>query len=382
VSELRNLLQAIDRLAASARRAAIATVIDVRGSTYRRPGAKLLVPDDGAPIGTISGGCLEGDVAEVARAVIEDGTSRVRTWDLTADDDEWGLGLGCNGAIEVLIEPIDASSPLTDAIRSAVIHRRPTSLVTVVDSEFPAPVGGSRVVVRLDGTPRQTSGDLSIDAQAAAAARRQLGEGGAGIQHLAGGTRAFVDVFEPPTTLLICGAGPDAEALVDAASGIGWPVVVADERANALAGDGFRAAERGVSPDRPERVASAAGVDRWTFAVVMSHHFQRDKAYARSLLRSSAPYIGMLGPAARTRRIVAELAAEGVTISDEELRRLHGPAGLDVGAEGPHEIAAAICAEVIAVRSRRNGGFLRERAAPIHGRPSDAADRAASSRIG
>jgi xanthine dehydrogenase accessory factor len=364
VSELRVLLQAIERFSGASVRLAIATIVDVHGSTYRRPGAKLLVPEAGATVGTISGGCLEGDVAEVALSVIRDATPRVRTWDLTTDDDgQWGLGLGCNGAIEVLVEPLHEASQMIGALRSAVDLRRPSSLVTVLDSRDPEHAAGATVFVPLDEPgPQQTSGHATLEEQAAVAARRQFDEGRSGVQHLEGGIRAFVDVLAPPPTALICGAGQDASALVDAASGLGWRVVVADERVAALDSGRFTAAAALVCPERPELVAAAASVDPWTFAVVMSHQFERDKAHVRALLGSPAPYIAVLGPAARTKRLTTELVADGVAVGEAERRRLHGPAGLDIGAEGPHEIAAAICAEIIAVQRGRGGGFLRDAA--------------------
>ena len=129
------MLQAIESLSAKGERMALATIVAVRGSTYRRPGARLLVPEDGAPIGNISGGCLEGDVTDMARIVMEEGRARLAGWDLTADDDEvWGLGLGCNGAIEVFIEPADRAAEVAGALRMALEEERPISVVTVLES--------------------------------------------------------------------------------------------------------------------------------------------------------------------------------------------------------------------------------------------------------
>ncbi len=135
MSEIGDVLQAIESLSAKGERMALATIVAVRGSTYRRPGARLLVPEDGAPIGNISGGCLEGDVTDMARIVMEEGRARLAGWDLTADDDEvWGLGLGCNGAIEVFIEPADRAAEVAGALRMALEEERPISVVTVLES--------------------------------------------------------------------------------------------------------------------------------------------------------------------------------------------------------------------------------------------------------
>src|SRR6187402_380660 len=151
MSEIADVLAAIESLSAKGERMALATIVAVRGSTYRRPGARLLVPEDGAPIGNISGGCLEGDVTDMARIVMEEGRARLAGWDLTADDDEvWGLGLGCNGAIEVFIEPAEEAALVAGALRAALEEDRPIGVITAIESEDAAVEPGARIVVRPD----------------------------------------------------------------------------------------------------------------------------------------------------------------------------------------------------------------------------------------
>src|SRR5437879_562737 len=153
MSEIADVLAAIEALSARGERMALATIVSVRGSTYRRPGARLLVPEDGAPIGNISGGCLEGDVTDMARVVMEEGRARLAGWDLTADDDAvWGLGLGCNGAIEVFIEPADRAAEVAGALRIALEEERPISVVTVLDGGSSGVEPGARIVVRPGGS--------------------------------------------------------------------------------------------------------------------------------------------------------------------------------------------------------------------------------------
>lgn len=370
VSEITDVLEAIESLSAKGERMALATIVAVRGSTYRRPGARLLVPDDGAPIGNISGGCLEGDVADMAHVVMEEGRARLAGWDLTADDDAvWGLGLGCNGAIEVFIEPAREAAQVAGALRTALEEERPICVVTILESGSSGVDPGARLVVGPDGAARGSLGTGDLDVLATAAAREQLSAERSEVRELGAGVRAFVEVLEPPLRLLVCGAGHDAVPLVRAAAGLGWRATVADDRPGFLTHERFPEAAGFVPLDRPEEVASAAQVDARTHAVVMTHNFLRDKDYVRSLLGSSARYIGMLGPAARTERLLIELADEGVEITETDRRRLHGPAGLDLGAEGPEEIAHAIVAEIVAARHARGGGFLRERPGPIHDRP-------------
>jgi len=350
---------------------ALATIVAVRGSTYRRPGARLLVPEAGAPVGNISGGCLEGDVADMARLVMEEGTARLAGWDLTADDDEvWGLGLGCNGAIEVFIEPAERAATVTHALRVALEEERPICVVTALESEAPELVApGARLVVRPDGPVEGSLGHADVDAEAIISAREQLAVGRSEIRTFVHGIRSFVEVLEPPLRLVICGAGHDAIPLVRTAAGIGWRPVVVDDRPAFLTKDRYPEAHAFVEAPDPSAVADLAPLDEQTFAVVMTHNFLRDRDYLRGLLRSDVGYIAMLGPAARTQRILMDLAEEGVEITDKDRARIHGPAGLDLGAEGPDEIAHAIVAEIVAVRHDRAGGYLKERPGPIHDRP-------------
>ena len=375
MSEIADVLAAIESLSEKGARMALATIVAVRGSTYRRPGARLLVPEEGAPIGNISGGCLEGDVADMARVVMEEGTARLAGWDLTADDDAvWGLGLGCNGAIEVFIEPAEKAAEVAGALRMALDEERPISVVTVLESGRAGVDPGSRVVVKPDGSAEGSLGDPVIDAAAVEAARERLAAERSEIRTLPGDVRAFVEVLEPPLRLLVCGAGHDAIPLVRAAAGLGWNAVVVDDRPGFLDEERFPGAAGFVAVEAPEKVAVEAPIDERTVAVVMTHNFLRDKEYLRALIGSPAAYVGMLGPGARTQRLLIELADEGVVLADTDRERIHGPAGLDLGGEGPEEIAESIVAEIVAVKRGRAGGFLKERRGPIHDRPRPGAE--------
>jgi xanthine dehydrogenase accessory factor len=350
MSEIADVLAAIESLSAKGERMALATVVAVRGSTYRRPGARLLVREDGAPIGNISGGCLEGDVTDMARVVMEEGRARLAGWDLTADDDAvWGLGLGCNGAIDVFIEPAEKAAEVAGALRMALQEERPISVVTVLGSTRAGVDPGARVVVKPDGTSEGSTGDAAVDEAAVQAARERLALERSDVRSLVDGVSAFVEVLEPPLRLLVCGAGHDAIPLVRAAAALGWNAVVADDRPAFLNAERFPDAAGFVALPAPEKVAAETSIDDRTFAIVMTHNFLRDKKYLRALLSSPAAYIGMLGPAARTQRLLMELADEGIALSDTDRERLHGPAGLDLGSEEPEEIAQSIVGEIIAV---------------------------------
>jgi xanthine/CO dehydrogenase XdhC/CoxF family maturation factor len=376
MSELTDVLSAIESLSARGERLGLATIVAVRGSTYRRPGARLLVPEEGELVGNISGGCLESDVADVARTVMHDGVARIVSFDLTADDDAvWGWGLGCNGALELFVEPAEKAGEVAAALRMALEEERPIAMVTVLDSTVPGVEQGDRMLVRTDGATERSFGSERLDAEAREAAVELLHRERSEVRTLAEGVRVFVEVLEPPLRLVICGAGHDVAPLVRAAAVLGWSAVVVDDREIFLDRDRFPEAAGFVRVERPDQIAKAALIDDRTFVVVMTHKFLNDKDYLRSLLGTPARMIGMLGPAARTERLLSELREEGVALADAELTRIHAPAGLDLGAEGAEEIASAIVAEIIAVKRGRGAGFLRDRRGPIHERHTPARPR-------
>ncbi|MGZ4273662.1 MAG: XdhC family protein [Solirubrobacteraceae bacterium] len=332
MSELSDLLDAAEAMAARGEPMALATVVATRGSTYRRAGARLLVPAEGEPIGNISGGCLEGDVARIGREVIASGEPRLVEFDMTADDDAvWGYGLGCNGAIELWIEPTQGALESVAALRSGT---------------------GSCLLIPLSG-PDAGTHRLETEGAAVAALRDGMPRA-----EEVDGQRVFLEPLLPPLRLLVCGAGHDAIPLVGQAVELGWRVVVVDVRRALLKPDRFPGADF-ADPD-PASVAGALAPDERTAAILMSHNYLRDIAYLRSLLEAPLAYLGVLGPRGRTEQMLAEIGQPAA------ISRLHAPAGLDIGADGPEEVAHAIVAEILAVTRGRGGGPLRERASPIH----------------
>jgi xanthine dehydrogenase accessory factor len=370
MSEIADVLAAIESLGRRGERMALATIVGARGSTYRRPGARILIPEHGEPIGNISGGCLEGDVADLAKTVIASGEPRLASFDLTADDEVvWGFGLGCNGAIDVLVEPVDKAAAVTEALRRALEEERLLAVVTVLDSEVIGVERGRRVLVHPDGAQEGSLGDEVIDRAATGRAVARLSRAESATEELTlpgGRIRAFFEVLEPVARLLVCGAGHDAIPLVRLAASLGWKAVVVDDREAFLNRERFPEAADFVHVGSPEDAARLAGVDGRTNVVVMSHNYLRDRDYLRSFLGTEAAYVGMLGPRARLERLLADLREEGVHPTNGDLAKVHGPAGLDIGSEGPDQIAWAILAEAQAVRRGRSGGFLQDRAGPIH----------------
>ncbi len=380
MSELTDVLSAIESLSARGEKLALATIVAVRGSTYRRPGARLLVPEEGEMVGNISGGCLENDVADVAKIVMREGMARIVSFDLTADDDEvWGWGLGCNGAFELFVEPAAKAAEVAGALRMALEEERPIAMITVLDSSVPNVEQGDRLLVRPDGSTEGALGDERVGDSARQAALELLVDERSEIRTLPGAegeVRAFVEVLEPPLRLIVCGAGHDAVPLVDSAAALGWSPIVADDRPEFLNHDRFPNAADFVLVERPDKVAEVAPIDARTHVVVMSHNFLRDKDYLRSLLSSPVRFIAMLGPFGPDEP-AADRAPRGGrrALRGGRWRRIRGPAGLDLGAEGPEEIAAAIVAEIVAVKRGRGAGFLKDRPGPIHERAASARDR-------
>lgn len=378
MSEIVDVLSAIESLKARGEKMALATVVGARGSTYRRPGARLLVSGSGELIGNISGGCLDNDIKIEAREVMAGKGARLVDFDLTADDEAvWGWGLGCNGALEVFVEPPDHAAEVVGSLKLALQERRSIGLVTVLSGTVPGVDKGARIVVHPDGRTESSVGDADADAEAAHSALEALAERKPGRKTLSVGNKGelsvFVEPLEPPIRLLICGAGEDVIPLVRLAAAIGWETVVADDRDNLLNRDRFPEATEFVHLPKALEVVDKAGADRLTAAVVMTHNYLRDRDHLQALLGTDVMYIGMLGPKTRLKRLLPDLATEGVYPSEEDEAKIHGPAGLDIGAEGPDEIAWALIAEIMAVRSGRNAGFLKNRQGPTHPRETAAA---------
>lgn len=382
LKEYSEILDAVGRASADGEPVALATIIDVRGSTYRREGARLLVCGSGRLVGNISGGCLEGDVATAAREVMETGSPKVLLYDLTADDDAvWGLGLGCNGAIEVFVEATRADDTLWDAVRSALEGAEAVAVATAVRGAGPVRAG-CRMVVWPDGRRLGTLSKpgapilRSADDEAAALAQASLANLRSGIHLVStpqGAARVFVEVMRPPLKLLVCGAGHDAIPVVRFGSLLGWRVLVLDRREALLSRERFPTATGFVHAEFRD-AGTAAPVDRHTFVLVMTHNYLHDRDLLRAFLPTGATYVGMLGPRARTERILRELREAGVKVSEEREAHVFGPVGLDIGSETPDEIAISVIGEILAIARGRQGGFLRSRHGPIHVEPPPAAD--------
>lgn len=351
--ELRDVAAAFERLAAGAR-AVLATVVRVEGSTYRRAGARaLLLPDD-TVVGLLSGGCLEGDLVERARAVRASGETALVRWDHRGEDDLlFGLGLGCAGMIEILLQPVSREAPgPMPRLREALAGRAPIALATVIARE-----GAGAPALGADAALSETE-RAALFASGARARTRWRAEAAARIELLE-------ERLDPPTPLLVFGAGPDAAPVVRLAAALGFAVHVVDPRPALARPERFPDAAS-VRACAPEEAPAEIAVTPESVALVMTHHYLHDRALLGWLLGTPARYVGVLGPKRRSEDLLRDLRAAGVEASPEALERVHAPAGLDVGADGADEIALALLAEITAVRAGRRGGPLRERKGPIH----------------
>jgi xanthine dehydrogenase accessory factor len=371
VSEIRDVLAAISELASRDEPMALATIVETRGSTYRRAGARLLILAKGESIGNLSGGCLEDDVARVGREVMATGVPRLLTFDMTADGEEvWGYGLGCNGAIDVFVEPAAMAVETASAFRSAIEENREAALVTVIESSADAAPLGARLLVSANGA-RHGAISPALDVAARKAATAAMDTGRSAVVDLGVAARVFAEVARPPLRLVVCGAGHDVIPLVRQASALGWRITVADIRRAFLTHERFPEADNFVDAD-PKEVATVIGPDRRTAIVLMSHNYLRDGEYLSSFARagiSRLAYLGLLGPRGRSAKLLAELSRGGLNLTDADRSRLHAPAGLDLGAEEPEEVAASIVAEILAIERGHSGRPLRETSGPIHGAP-------------
>jgi xanthine/CO dehydrogenase XdhC/CoxF family maturation factor len=374
MSELQRLLNAYDAERLLGKPCALATVVEVNGSAYRRPGARMLVTGEGQLTGTISGGCLEGDARRRAQQVMLRGKPEIIVYDSTdVDDDlEHGAQLGCQGEVFILLEPINLTDPHNplELLRETYKLQQTSVLATVLKSEsHPVAPMAERLLLLNDGTVKrgQVNADF-IEQQLLPAMQEVLLNGASqNRDYEYGGMafRIFLEMIKPAPILTIYGAGNDAQPLAQLAAKLGWRVCVIDGRPLLAVAHRFPEAER-VQLVRVGELQSA--VNPHGFAVLMSHNYYYDLAVLQQLSTSeNISYIGILGPRKKTDMMLAELEQKGLN-TVKVGKRIHSPIGLDIGGENPDEIALSIMAELQAVRNGYKGGFLRDVDAPIHNR--------------
>lgn len=377
----------------SDRPAAVATVTNVAGSAYRRPGAKLVVSASGDSTGAVTAGCLEDTVADLATAVIDTGEPQTKQFDLTGDTEEvWGMGLGCNGVIDILVEPVDRSFSVAvdelDANRSVV-------LLTAVASTDPAVGVGDRATLTAAGDRAIPSADDDRATPAAGmgnranhVARERSGLPDAVLDELAsevdvlrdagqsaiatvetddGTVDVFVDTLEPAQDLLLFGGQRDVAPVARFGREVGFRVRVVTGRGGNADPTRFPGAHEVVATRAPD-IADVVDAPERTYAVLMSHNFVDDRLALAALLETDIPYVGLMGPRNRFEEMQEAFAEEGEPLDERSLERVGTPVGLDLGGDHPEQIALSVVSEVLAIRNGRAGGRLTDRSGPIHPR--------------
>lgn len=376
--ELLQILHQARQFSEAGRSFALATVVKIGGSTYRRPGARMLVSDEGERWGALSGGCLEGEVAQQALDVIATGKPQLVPFDLAEDDIVLGFGTGCNGIVHVLIQPLlpQQQFSVIDALRFCVKQRKTCLMATVIDASPAAEIAlGNHLIRSEDGA----SGPSTIPAQYAediiAQSEQFQEEEAINPQMYLWHTRSFstpngaiqvlFEFVRPPVKLYIFGEGYDVHAVVAQAALMGWDVIIVGRKPVDILKDRFPQARDWKFLMHPQDVLDHIAPDNRSAGLIMNHMFSRDQDILHALLNSPIPYIGMLGPKERTRQMLTSDDLP-LPLPEEKAFKVFGPVGLDIGTETPEEIALSAIAEIQAVLHKRHGTSLRKRESPIH----------------
>ncbi|BBM82946.1 XdhC family protein [Candidatus Uabimicrobium amorphum] len=339
-------------------RAVLATVVHIKGSTYRRPGARMLVTESQELVGAISGGCLEEDVRKKSQQVLEENHVQLVTYDMMSDDDiVWGLGLGCNGVVQVLLEPVMANEVPRELqfVEDCYQNEKAGFIAMIFEAQRQELVGRKYIYGEDD--------DIWQKIQKA---KPQIFEQNKNsvveieIDNVA--CKVLVESIMP-TTVVVFGAGFDAVPVVEFCKNLGWKVIICDPRETYLNAERFPRADKRIVA-HPKVVDQHLKLQPHHFVIVMTHNYHNDLQVLKQLQSTPVSYIGMLGPKTRTQRIIDEIQEKAQQQVDST--NIFGPIGLDIGSETPEEIATAIIAEILAVKNQRNGGYLRQYEGSIH----------------
>lgn len=368
MNEIQSIIQAYDTFQLEGKKVALATVVQVDGSAYRRPGARMLVSEDGELTGAISGGCLEGDALRKAQTVIFQQKSMLVTYDTTDEDDQkFGVGLGCNGIIHVLIEPIDYHNTINpiELLKIAIQDRVSSRLITVFSVKYSKQEQvGTKVLTKGD----QVFGDInSLENPLLMQIQEELVANDSN-HHIIRKYEAFDDVqvfiesIKPAIRILLFGAGNDTIPVARMADLLGLEVIVIDGRKNLATIQRFPSAMKIITGSGDE-VVNQLQKDDNSAALLMTHNFEYEAQVLQDLLSLDLPYVGILGPKKKSEKLIERLERNGLTVNQASI---YSPMGLDIGAEGSEEIALSILAEVKAVLAKKQATFLRNKKGPIH----------------
>jgi len=364
MKEISDILVAYQKAKKENKKTALATVVKVEGSSYRRAGARMLITEDGQLTGAISGGCLEGDALRKALSAIHQQENKLITYDTTDEEDaKFGIQLGCNGIVYILFEPIKDDievNPIT--ILSELESKRECAVLAVLFSLERKTQIGTCILLRDSG--QINAFKTEINYQLLIGLKGVLNDKTSKVEHYILNEEpviAFLEFIIPPISIIIAGAGNDAQPLVEMAYLLGWEITVVDGRPTHASAQRFQKANR-VLIAKPDQLLTQIDIDEQTAFVLMTHNYNYDLDLLNNLLSTEAQYIGTLGPKKKLIRMLDELGLN----TEENQHRVHGPIGLDIGAETAEEIAISIIAEIKAVFSGASAGLLKEKKAPIH----------------
>jgi len=372
MKDLLRILTEIETLENEGVKYALATLVNVSGSAYRGVGARMLITTDGKTVGTISGGCLEGDVVERARQVIVSGKAQLVKYDTTSEDDIfWGTGMGCGGVMHVFIDCPSLYTSQLKALNNHLSHGESVVLATIFRYEGAfADMTGQRLLFRGDNSTDPQLQDAALGAAILSDVEKAWNSGKSSIQSYKLNqchAEVLIEYIASPQPLLIFGGGHDVFSLLHFAKQLGWHITVVDHRPAFATKERFPLADEVLPWEEGPKPPSLI-LNSQTACVVMTHHYLTDKKILKELLRSRVKYIGLLGPKKRAEQLLEEFRSEGMNLTTGQLERVFSPVGLDIGAENAEEIALSIIAEVQAVINGRSGEFLRKRKGAIHER--------------
>ena len=372
--EIRDILAAFKEAKNQGRQTALATIVQVEGSAYRRPGARMLVEDNGKITGAISGGCLEGDALKKALLAINQQQNKLVTYNtLHEDDKDFGVQLGCNGIVHILFEPIDPdheNNPIA-LLEKCFLQRKPAVVVTLFSlNNFYGHQPGTCFFFNEEKW-NSTLNNVNLEEEITEAAITAFNQQSS-LQQPCGNDEftAFAEWIQAPIALHIIGAGNDALPLVEMANVLGWQTTIIDGRSSHANRQRFLKAHN-IIVGTPAQVIQKIISDERTVFVLMTHNYQYDLEIFPFLLQTNCKYIGILGPKKRLEQMLSFLKKEGEYLTNEKLSMIYGPTGLDIGAEAPEEIALSILAEIKTVLAKCQGTFLRDKTDFIHQRATE-----------
>jgi len=366
--EIQDIICAYEEARKQRKQVALATVVKVEGSSYRKPGARMLITDSGQLTGSISGGCLEGDTMRKAFLVMATGKPAMITYDTMEDEEEKpAASPGCNGIIHIWIQPLhddDACNPVL-LLKEFIARRRSAVLTTVLNAEPLSGICTGSSFLYFDGDQANNNEPLTPFKNRV---RALLGrQSSTFIPYVINGSacHVFVEHLDPPLAIIVVGAGNDAIPLTQVAGMLGWHITVVDGRPGFVTSARFPQAHK-LLVARAGNILAGLHIDTQTVAVLMTHNYTYDLQTLRELAGSPIDYIGILGPRKKHNKMLSELEQSGTFLTLEQRSKIYGPSGLDIGAESPAEIALSIISEIKKIMSGHSGMRLRDKDTAIH----------------